>query len=412
MAEHRTARGHGQRCRVRLPRRRRRGPLALCLHGFPDSAHTWRHLLPALADGRLPRRRPVHARLRADRRARRRPLPDRGAGDGRARPARGARRRRQGGDHRPRLGRARPPTARRCTRRSGGPRSSTMAVPPGGALGAAFLGDLAQLKRSWYMFFFQHPLADVVVPADDLAFIDMLWADWSPGYDADAGRRRTSRTRCATRPTSPPRSATTGPRSATATVDPALDERRRPPRQPTRRSRRSTCTAPTTAASASRWPSVAARAVAGQGPRCAIFEGCGHFLHLEHPQASTTRIVEFLAMTAHDDARTTGHPTKPVLPDGLVVVVKEECETCRMVGRRCSPPPRRHRLHPGRPGVPRRRRRHPRRRPRRQLAPRHRDRADADPRRRRRRGRAHRRLAARRLAAHHRRRRPRRRPAR
>ena len=26
------------------------GPLALCLHGFPDSAHSWRHLLPALAD--------------------------------------------------------------------------------------------------------------------------------------------------------------------------------------------------------------------------------------------------------------------------------------------------------------------------------------------------------------------------
>jgi len=26
------------------------GPLALCLHGFPDTAHSWRHLLPRLAD--------------------------------------------------------------------------------------------------------------------------------------------------------------------------------------------------------------------------------------------------------------------------------------------------------------------------------------------------------------------------
>jgi hypothetical protein len=25
------------------------GPLALCLHGFPDTAHPWRHLLPAVS---------------------------------------------------------------------------------------------------------------------------------------------------------------------------------------------------------------------------------------------------------------------------------------------------------------------------------------------------------------------------
>jgi pimeloyl-ACP methyl ester carboxylesterase len=60
----------------------------------------------------------------------------------------------------------------------------TMAVPPGSAVGTAFVTNLEQVKRSWYMFFFQHPFADFVVGANDLAYIDMLWADWSPGYDA------------------------------------------------------------------------------------------------------------------------------------------------------------------------------------------------------------------------------------
>ena len=41
------------------------------------------------------------------------------------------------------------------------------------------------------MFFFQHGLSDIVVGMDDLAFIDGLWADWSPGYDARRGPRRT-----------------------------------------------------------------------------------------------------------------------------------------------------------------------------------------------------------------------------
>jgi pimeloyl-ACP methyl ester carboxylesterase len=34
------------------------------------------------------------------------------------------------------------------------------------------------------MFFFQHALSDYLVSANNFAFIDMLWAQWSPGFDA------------------------------------------------------------------------------------------------------------------------------------------------------------------------------------------------------------------------------------
>jgi len=59
----------------------------------------------------------------------------------------------------------------------------TMAVPPPDSIANSFM-TYDQLQRSWYMFFFQNALADFVVPMDDLAFLDGLWADWSPGYNA------------------------------------------------------------------------------------------------------------------------------------------------------------------------------------------------------------------------------------
>ena len=59
-----------------------------------------------------------------------------------------------------------------------------MAVPPPRTAAGAFT-SYTQLKRSFYIFLFQTDLA-AVVGADDLAFIDGLWADWSPGYDARA----------------------------------------------------------------------------------------------------------------------------------------------------------------------------------------------------------------------------------
>jgi len=51
-------------------------------------------------------------------------------------------------------------------------------------MGNAFVSNLNQIRRSWYMFFFQHGLSDFVVGANNLAFIDMLWEQWSPGFSA------------------------------------------------------------------------------------------------------------------------------------------------------------------------------------------------------------------------------------
>ncbi len=43
--------------------------------------------------------------------------------------------------------------------------------------------SLAQLKRSWYMGYFQLPgLPERRIVADEFAFLDRLWRDWSPGW--------------------------------------------------------------------------------------------------------------------------------------------------------------------------------------------------------------------------------------
>jgi pimeloyl-ACP methyl ester carboxylesterase len=159
------------------------GPLVICLHGFPDSAHTWRHLLPRLADAGY---RAVAPFLRGY-------APTEVPSDGRFQTAASAmdalalRDALGGGPDSVIIGHdwgaiithiaanVRPDAFAKVV---------TMAVPPGNAVGVAFLSNLAQIKRSWYMFFFQHPFADFIVGANDLAYIDMLWADWSPGFDA------------------------------------------------------------------------------------------------------------------------------------------------------------------------------------------------------------------------------------
>ena len=159
------------------------GPLALCLHGFPDSPHTWRHLMPALASAGF---RAVAPYMRGYSPT---SVPESGVYQTAAL-ARDANALHEalGGNERaviighdwgaPSVCGAAIDAPQRWSK------VVSMAVPPGPALGAAFLSNLAQIQRSWYMFFFQHGLSNHVVSANDLAFIDMLWSQWSPGFAA------------------------------------------------------------------------------------------------------------------------------------------------------------------------------------------------------------------------------------
>lgn len=266
------------------------GPLALCLHGFPDSAWGFRHLIPALAGagfravapfmrGYAPTEVPADGRyqtgvLGLDACALHEVL----GGDGDAVLIGhdwGAMAAYVAANHEPRRWR----------------RVVTMAVPPPGALQAGFL-SYAQLRRSWYMFFFQHPLADVVVPMGDLAFVEALWADWSPGYDAsedlphvkDALRDPANL------------AAALGYYRATlggVGVDPQLEEVQAKGNEPTAQpmlylhGERDGCIGMEIAGGAAAF-------LPAEGSRIATIPDAGHFLHLERPAEVNSLVTDFV----------------------------------------------------------------------------------------------------------------------
>jgi pimeloyl-ACP methyl ester carboxylesterase len=266
-------------------------PVALCLHGFPDTPHGFRELVPLLtaagyrvvapfmrgyAPSEIPSDGAYHlGALMADAlavRAAARPGPDDVVigHDWGAIAATGLA--------------AMPDSPFR--------RAVVMSVPPAAILrtsrGALLRLLPAQLLRSWYIGYFQLPFApersgEWIVP--------LLWRRWSPGYDAAEDLSRVS-------------SAIGRPRNWCAALGPyraTIRNYRPPPRYAelhrwwTRPPALPTLYlhgADDGCMTADFVPLIAA--ALPDGSAAAVVEGAGHFLHLERPPEVGRRIVDFL----------------------------------------------------------------------------------------------------------------------
>ena len=160
------------------------GPLVVLLHGFPDTPYTFKHQLPALAaagyralavtlrgyePSSMPADGSFHVRNLAQ------DVVDwvEALGETQAHLV--------GHDWGATIGFAavslKPEYFRSLT---------AMAVPQPRRFGEVLMSDPAQLQRSAYILHFQQVgVAEAAIAADDFAYLEDLWRQWSPGWDID-----------------------------------------------------------------------------------------------------------------------------------------------------------------------------------------------------------------------------------
>jgi pimeloyl-ACP methyl ester carboxylesterase len=261
-------------------------PLAVLVHGFPDTPYTWRHLGPRLAERGYravapwlpgygaPYFGPVsvgtYVRHILD-------IRDTYRGDERAVLI--------GHDWGANAGygavNADPSAFARLV---------TLAVPPTAVLGQG-LFSYAQLRRSFYIWFIQQPgLAEMALLAD--GFWESLWRDWSPGYDATADLAELRR-----HVTAETIAGVINPYRAS--FNPQCGD---PEAQTEALAALSVPPIPTLYLHGRQDGAIGAEllddaltSLPAPGSAFELLEGVGHFLHLEAPDAVADRIVAWLA---------------------------------------------------------------------------------------------------------------------
>lgn len=170
-----------------------------------------------------------------------------------------------------------------------------MSVPHPMSFVRALARSPSQLRRSWYMAFFQLPFVpELALALDDYALIDRLWRDWSPDYRPSV-EERSELKRCLRASMPAPieyyRAMAWPPREALARLrDGKAKERRVKIPLLHLTGGDDGCIAPSAGRGQGAW---------FDGPfRSETIPGVGHFLHLERPELVARPILAWLASWA------------------------------------------------------------------------------------------------------------------